>query len=134
MKFQKSSMFSGRFRRLELLNMGIFDKMNQVSRNVAESSKSAAETSNLKKKIAYEKERIQEVMTEIGRLFYENPNSDHQEELKLCADIDDRKRRIASMQGDLSTLKGVRICGKCGARFDEKYTFDFCGKCGAKLS
>ena len=41
--------------------MGIFDKMNQVSRNVAESSKSAAETSNLKKKIAYEKERIQEV-------------------------------------------------------------------------
>ena len=39
--------------------MGIFDKMNQVSRNVAESSKSAAETSNLKKKIAYEKERIQ---------------------------------------------------------------------------
>ena len=38
------------------------------------------------------------------------------------------------MQGDLSTLKGVRICGKCGARFDEKYTFDFCGKCGAKLS
>ena len=73
MKFQKGSMFSGRFRRLELLNMGIFDKMNQVSRNVAESSKSAAETSNLKKKIAYEKERIQEVMTEIGRLFYENP-------------------------------------------------------------
>ena len=50
MKFQKSSMFFGRFRRLELLNMGIFDKMNQVSRNVAESSKSAAETSNLKKK------------------------------------------------------------------------------------
>ena len=50
MKFQKGSMFSGRFRRLELLNMGIFDKMNQVSRNVAESSKSAAETSNLKKK------------------------------------------------------------------------------------
>ncbi|MFR4476732.1 MAG: hypothetical protein ACLT3Y_05635 [Ruminococcus callidus] len=58
-------------------------------------------------------------MTEIGRLFYENPNGDHKAELELCADIDDRKRRIASMQGDLSSLKGVRICGKCGARFDE---------------
>ena len=45
--------------------MGLFDKVNQVSRSVSESSKSAAETSNLKKKIAYEKERIQEVMTEI---------------------------------------------------------------------
>ena len=64
-------------------------------------------------------------MTEIGRLFYENPNGDHKAELELCADIDDRKRRIASMQGDLSSLKGVRICGKCGARFDEKYTFWF---------
>ena len=81
--------------------MGLFDKVNQVSRSVSESSKSAAETSNLKKKIAYEKERIQEVMTEIGRLFYENPNGDHKAELELCADIDDRKRRIASMQGDL---------------------------------
>lgn len=36
--------------------MGLFDKVNQVSRSVSESSKSAAETSNLKKKIAYEKE------------------------------------------------------------------------------
>ena len=114
--------------------MGLFDKVNQVSRSVSESSKSAAETSNLKKKIAYEKERIQEVMTEIGRLFYENPNGDHKAELELCADIDDRMRRIASMQGDLSSLKGVRICGKCGARFDEKYTFGFCGNCGAKLN
>ena len=63
--------------------MGLFDKVNQVSRSVSESSKSAAETSNLKKKIAYEKERIQEVMTEIGRLFYENPNGDHKAELEL---------------------------------------------------
>ena len=30
--------------------MGLFDKVNQVSRSVSESSKSAAETSNLKKK------------------------------------------------------------------------------------
>ena len=66
---------------MELENMGLFDKVNQVSRSVSESSKSAAETSNLKKKIAYEKERIQEVMTEIGRLFYENPNGDHKAEL-----------------------------------------------------
>ena len=35
--------------------MGLFDKMNQVSKSVTETSRSAAETSNLKKKIAYEK-------------------------------------------------------------------------------
>ena len=106
--------------------MGLFDKVNQMSRSVSESSKNAAETSNLKKKIAYEQERIQEQLQEIGRLFYENPDGDHKAELEVCADIDDRKRRIASMQG-------VRVCSKCGARFDEKYAFAFCGQCGAKL-
>lgn len=114
--------------------MGLFDKVNQVSRSVTENSRSAAETSNLKKKIAYEKERIQEIYLEIGKKFYENPNGNHAAELTLCEDINDRKRRIASMQGDLSQLKGIRICGKCGARFDEKYTFHFCGNCGAKLT
>ena len=54
--------------------MGLFDKVNQMSRSVSESSKNAAETSNLKKKIAYEQERIQEQLQEIGRLFYENPD------------------------------------------------------------
>ena len=48
--------------------MGLFDKVNQMSRSVSESSKNAAETSNLKKKIAYEQERIQEQLQEIGRL------------------------------------------------------------------
>lgn len=113
--------------------MGLFDKMNQMSRSVSESSKSVAESSNLKKKIAYERERIQELLLEIGKAFYENQNGDHQKELELCADIDDRRRRIASMQGDLSSLKGIRVCSKCGAKFDEKYTFGFCGNCGAKL-
>lgn len=114
--------------------MGLFDKVSAVSRGATEMSKSAAETSNLKKKIAYEQERIVELMQEIGKTFYENQDGDHRAEKELCADIDDRKRRIASMQGDLSSLKGIRICGQCGARFDEKYTFGFCGNCGAKLA
>lgn len=113
--------------------MGLFDKVNQASRSISESSKSAAETSNLKRKIAYEKERIDELMHEIGEAFYENPNGDHAKELELCADIDDRKRRIASMQGDMSALKGIRVCSNCGAKFDDKYTFAFCGSCGSKL-
>lgn len=113
--------------------MGIFDKVNAVSRSATEMSKSAAETSNLKKKIAYEQERIVELMQEIGKTFYENQMGDHAKEIELCKDIDDRRRRIVSMQGDLSSLKGFRICGQCGAKFDDKYTFGFCGNCGAKL-
>ncbi len=114
--------------------MGLFDKVNQVSKSVSGSSKNAAESSNLRKKILYERERIQEIYTEIGKAFCEDPHGDHKAEIAMCEDIADRKRRIESMQGDLSQIKGIRICGSCGARFDEKYTFDFCGNCGAKLA
>ena len=114
--------------------MGIFDKVNAVSRSVSEIGSSAAETSNLKKKIAYEQERIVELMQEIGQKFYESQDGDHAAEKELCKDIDDRKRRIASMMGELSSLKGICICGQCGARFDEKYTFGFFGNCGTKLA
>ncbi len=109
---------------------GIFDKLSNASKGVTDMSKSASETSNLKKKIAYEQERIQEVMQEIGRHYYANPNGDYS---ALCADIDDRKRRINSMKNELQSIKGVRVCSKCGTKFDEKYTFEFCGKCGSRL-
>lgn len=109
----------------------IFDKITNASKGVSDMSKSASDTSNLKKKIAYEQERIQEVMTEIGKQYYANPKGDY---TALCADIDDRKRRIASMKADLHALKGLRVCGKCGMKFDEKYQFGFCGNCGNKLA
>ncbi|MBO5227259.1 MAG: zinc ribbon domain-containing protein [Ruminococcus sp.] len=109
----------------------ILDKISGASKGVSDMSKSASESNNLKKKIAYEQERIQEVMQEIGKQYYANPNGDY---TALCADIDDRKRRINSMRSDLQALKGVRICGTCGTRFDEKYSFEFCGKCGTRLA
>ncbi|MGN0592350.1 MAG: zinc ribbon domain-containing protein [Ruminococcus sp.] len=109
----------------------IFDKLSGASKGVSEMSKNASDTNNLKKKIAYEMERIQEVMLEIGKQYYANPNGDYS---ALCADIDDRKRRINSMKEDLHSIKGVRVCSKCGTKFDEKYQFEFCGKCGTRLS
>ena len=113
--------------------MGLFDKVNQMSRSVSESSKNAAETSNLKKKIAYEQERIQEQLQEIGRLFYENPDGDHKAELEVCADIDDRKRRIESMRSDRTSRMGGRVCSAGGARFVERSGWAVWGQCGAKL-
>ena len=110
---------------------GIFEKISGAGKGVSDMSKAASDTNNLKKKIASEQERIQEVMQEIGRQYYANPKGDYS---ALCADIDDRKRRINSMKADLHSLKGLRVCGTCGTKFDEKYTFEFCGKCGTRLT
>ena len=110
---------------------GIFDKLSGATKGVSDMSKAASDTGNLKKKIMYEQERIQEVMLEIGKQYYANPKADL---TNLCADIDDRKRRINSMKSELQALKGVRVCSNCGTKFDDKYTFEFCGKCGTKLA
>ena len=80
------------------------------------------------------KERIQEIYLEIGKRNFMKIRMVHIKKNWHFARISmTERRRILSMQGDLSQLKGIRICKNCGARFDEKYTFSFCGNCGAKL-
>ena len=77
--------------------MGVLNKIgNAVSdanRNISEKSKNMSDTNNLKRKIAYEEERIVEIFTEIGKIYYKTP--DNVTELKsLVDDIETRKTRF----------------------------------------
>lgn len=114
--------------------MGIINKLGDVasgvSRNVNEKTKNMSDTSNLKRKIHYEEERIMEIFADIGMTYYKNP--ENTEEMKACCDdIDTRKRRIKKMRFELQGIKGIKICPKCQSEVQEK--FQFCGVCGAKL-
>lgn len=114
--------------------MGVFGKISDVvsdaNRNINEKTKNMSDTSNLKRKILYEEERILEIFGEIGKIYYKTP--DKTDELKeLVDDIDTRKRRIKKMRFELQTKKGFKICPNCQAEVQEK--FMFCGVCGAKL-
>ena len=114
--------------------MGVFNKIgsavSDANRNINEKTKNMSDTSNLKRKIAYEQERIVEIFTEIGRIYYKTP--DNVAELKnLVDDIDTRKRRIKKMSFELQTKKGYKVCPNCQSEVQEK--FSFCGVCGAKL-
>ncbi len=110
--------------------MGIFDKFTDASKSASEKAKSMSDSGNLKRKIVYEEERILEILTDIGKAYYKNPNDT--DELKdLCEDIDTRKRRIKKMRFELQSLKGVKICPNCQSEVMDK--FQFCGACGAKL-
>lgn len=99
--------------------MAMANIFEQMSRSVSGMSKNASEVNNLRKKIAYERERIQEVMQEIGELYYESQEKELTKLKELCADIDDRKRRIQSMRLELQQMKGKRVCPGCGMQFDE---------------
>lgn len=111
--------------------MGVLDFVNGVTNGVSKKTKSVSESSNLKKKMLYEKERIQEIFAEIGEKFYNDPNGDHSDLIALCENIDQRKNRITRMNVEINAIKGKRICPKCKAKFDE--TLEYCGKCGTKL-
>ena len=93
--------------------------------------KNATEIANLKRKIAYEDERIVEVFADIGKKYYKNPNDDPSVLRELCEDIDSRRRRIKKMLIELNNLRGYRLCPKCDAEVSGK--FQFCGVCGAKF-
>lgn len=111
--------------------MGIIDKFNDAQRVVAEKSKTAAEASNLKRKILYEEERIVEIFADIGKKYYKNPNDDPASFKILCDDIDTRRRRIKRMRYELNGIRGYKICPKCDAEVNDR--FQFCGRCGARL-
>ncbi|MDD6086176.1 MAG: zinc ribbon domain-containing protein [Oscillospiraceae bacterium] len=115
--------------------MGVLDLVKgvgNVTDGISKKTKEMSESSNLKKKIAYEQDRIQEIYAEIGEKYYKNPDGDKAPLLELCEDIDRRKNRIKNMSVQQTALKGKRVCPKCKAVFDDSN--EFCGKCGTKLT
>lgn len=108
----------------------IGNAVSDANRNINAKTKNMSDASNLKRKILYEEERIVEIFTEIGKIYYKSP--ENVDELKMLTDdIDTRKRRIKKMRFELQTKKGFKICPNCQAEVQEK--FMFCGVCGAKL-
>ncbi len=114
--------------------MGIADVVGSIgstATGVADKAKSISEVGNLKRKIAYEEERIVEIFADIGKSLYENRNQDMEDFAPLCDDIDLRKRRIKRMRLEMNEIRGIKLCETCGTEVDEK--FQYCGVCGAKL-
>ena len=114
--------------------MGIADVVGSIgstATGVADKAKSISEVGNLKRKIAYEEERIVEIFADIGKSLYENRNQDLSAFAPLCDDMDVRKRRIKRMRLEMNEIRGVKLCETCGTEVDEKY--QYCGVCGAKL-
>ena len=111
--------------------MGIFDKVGETINTTADKAKSISELGNLKKRLQYEEERIEEIFSEIGKKYFEEPVQNKKLLDSLCEDIVTRQKRIKRMNFELNELKGIKVCEHCGTQIDEK--FMFCGVCGAKL-
>lgn len=113
--------------------MGLFNMIGGGS-DPGKKSRSLSEINNLKRKIAYEEERINEIFVDIGRAYYKNQKEKpNMEELNaLCDDIEKRKKRIKRLRFELKTGKGVTICPNCKSEVSDK--FQMCPNCGESLS
>lgn len=111
--------------------MNIFEKVGESGKGVADKAKNITEISNMKRKIIYEEERINEIFADMGKRYYKKRGEAVSSFEDLCADIDTRRRRIKKMQFEINAMRGFKVCPKCDSEIAEK--FMYCGVCGAKL-
>lgn len=111
--------------------MKIFEKVGESGRGVADKAKNITEISNMKRKIIYEEERINEIFADIGKKYYKHRLNAVGGFDAICEDIDTRRHRIKKMKYEINLMRGFKVCTKCDSEISEK--FMYCGVCGAKL-
>lgn len=118
--------------------MGFFDdlskKASETYKNTAEKTNKLAREMKLKSLMNEDKDKIEEIYTEIGKKVYEKhireENIDIKSELvEECSKIDAYAKEIEDTRMEILSLKNLRLCKKCGAEIS--LTAKFCPKCGA---
>lgn len=119
--------------------MGFFDdlskKASETYRNTAEKTNKLTREMKLKSLINDDKNKIEKIYAEIGKIVYEKhlreENIDIKAELaEQCAKIDAYAKEIEDMNTEMRTLKDLRLCNKCGAEIS--LSAKFCPSCGAQ--
>ena len=104
------------------------DKVVAAGKDVSEKAKEAAAIAKLQTQISVEKSKLKSLYTDLGKAFYEDPES---EEIEIYKDsIDAIMEVIASFERELASLKGLKHCEGCGAPMAKEVLF--CSKCGTK--
>lgn len=116
--------------------MAIFDnlgkKITDKTQNVARGAKEFTDVARLNSLISDEQRQIVSLYDQLGKLYYQTAESDPDTALgRICLAIDASNQRIAKHNEEISQIKGLRRCRKCGA--DVPLTSAFCGSCGTKL-
>lgn len=118
--------------------MGLLKKNESISNNntvkkfIRSKNKKNGDISKLESKIYEEQNEINEIYSQIGKLYYElYPNTSDENLLPLCNVVKESKRIIALCEKQKFFLQGIRLCQNCNAQLplDSLY----CNKCGAKI-
>ena len=116
--------------------MAFFDdlgkKLTQAGQTAAQKTKEIAEIAKLNSQISDEDKRIESNYSQIGKLYVtlhgENCESDFTE---MISAIRESEKKIAEYRQQISDIKGIVKCEKCGAEVANGAAF--CSACGAPM-
>lgn len=122
--------------------MDFIDNLAAIGRDAAEKAKDTAEVLKWRTKISLEKDKINKIYEEIGRLFVSlNEESPSEEYFEFYSQLDETKQLIEQYEDELSKLKkdsgrsfgrsAVIICPYCGEEIEESSIY--CPKCGKNI-
>lgn len=114
--------------------MAFFEKMSGAlaakSKDVADKAKEVAEVGRLNGQINGQKNAIEKLYLEIGKMIYANREDWSSADLTgQLEQLDFAQAEVARLQQEILRVKGLRRCESCGAEVD--VTMAFCPKCGA---
>ncbi len=116
--------------------MDFFEKLgntiSSTSKDVAKKTKDLTEVAKLNSQISKEESLIEKKFYEIGKTFYKKYGITEDSDLKvLCAEVKEAYDKIEVYKNQLSVLKGIVLCPRCGS--ENSIQSSFCSSCGEKL-
>lgn len=116
--------------------MGILDDadrtLSQWGQSASETIKNMSKFMRLSSAIREEEEKQKELFQKIGEYVYENELGMTEEQIVgWCRDISESRERAMQNREQMTALKGMINCPKCGASIALNSTF--CSVCGSRL-
>lgn len=117
--------------------MAFFDelgkKISQTGQGVVQKTKDATEVLKLNGMISDEEKRINMLLLEIGKKYFDMHSESFEPEFdRVINEIKDAQSKIALYTEQVKRLKGVVRCPYCGG--EVPYGAPFCNSCGAAMN
>jgi len=107
-------------------------KITETCKVVGDKTNQVAESAKLSYKYNEELRVVNDMYTALGKAYYDTWGQDADGIFyDKCRAISEKLASAEAIKAELNAIKGVVICGNCGAEVPIDY--DYCGKCGAKL-
>ncbi len=107
----------------------IKDSIVSAGKYVTENASIATSKANAHLNLKTKQDVLEKEYAKLGREYFSSLNKKDKTKYK---DIVRLEEEIANLSEEIDTLKGTRVCQKCGTKITKEMTF--CPECGSKVN